>query len=238
MAKLSKTIAKRIGKAVFKYKMICPGDRILIAVSGGKDSLTLLHDFAARVKSFPVPFEIEAAHIHTEYCKCHEHMDMNAYVRDLGIAFHFVEVNISARLSEGNKMNCYWCSTQRRMELLKLAAERNCGKIALGHHMDDIIETYLMNIFYRGEVSTMLPHFRYEKFQHAVIRPLAHVPEFLIEKFAAAQGFAGLACTCNHDTRSKRRDIREMIELLYGRDKSVKNNIFKSMSCVKSGYLP
>jgi tRNA(Ile)-lysidine synthase TilS/MesJ len=123
------------------------------------------------------------------------------------------------------------------MELMRLSLELNCGKIALGHHLDDIVETYLMNICLKGEVSTMLPTFKYDRYPQTVIRPLALVKESMIIDFAKSMGLQQLVCQCPYGQNSKRKEIREAVRLLAKNNKGLRENIFKSMHQVKPRYL-
>lgn len=237
ITKLEKLISKRIGQAIFKYKMIEPGDKILMAVSGGKDSMTLLYDLIKRRKSFPVPYEILAVHIKTDFCQCCKNSDMERKFEEWGVEYRIIPVPVLERVQSGKKMNCYWCSTQRRLELMKVAEAEHCTKIALGHHLDDIIETLFMNICYNAEISTMLPRFRYRKFPYTVIRPLALVSEAQIIKFAEFKNITRLICKCPYGRNSKRLDIRNAIKKIAARDPAVRLNIYRSMSNVNLEYL-
>jgi tRNA 2-thiocytidine biosynthesis protein TtcA len=146
-------------------------------------------------------------------------------------------VPVIGRLKPGKTMNCYWCSTQRRTELIKYATEHGFNKIALGHHLDDIIETLFMNMMLKSEISTMPPVMAYEKYPVTIIRPLALVEERQILAFAEEKGFGRAVCTCPYGRNSKRRDIRKRIEALTGGSGDTKRNIFESMKHVKDGYL-
>jgi len=234
--KIEKFISKRIGRAIFNYKMIEEGDRILVGVSGGKDSLTLLYHLSKKMKSFPISFEVIAVYIKSDFCNCKE-FHVEEMIREWGIDFHVVDVAILKRVKEGEKMNCYWCSNQRRIELFNFAKKMGCNKVALGHHMDDIIETYFMNICYKGETATMLPKFKYEKFNYTVIRPLALVKEKAIIRFVNEMEIPSVTCTCPYNKNSKRLEVRSAIELLAKNDKCVKDNIFKSMSNINPEYM-
>jgi tRNA 2-thiocytidine biosynthesis protein TtcA len=130
------------------------------------------------------------------------------------------------RLKEGEKMNCYWCSTQRRTELLKYAIENNFSKIALGHHLDDIIETFFMNLCAKGEMSAMPVLLKYRKYPVSLIRPLAYLEERQIIECAAEQNILKAACTCPYGANSKRRDMRQRIADFTGNSGAVKRRIF------------
>lgn len=237
MADLEKLISKRIGQAIYKYKMIEENDKILIAVSGGKDSMTLLYDLIKRKKSFPVHYDLHAVHIKTDFCSCCKNSELENKFAEWDVQWTIKDVPVKKRLRPGKKMNCYWCSTQRRMELLKYAKEIGFNKIALGHHMDDIIETFLMNICYKSEIATMLPKFTYKKFPYTVIRPLALVYEKQIIKYAKLKGINSFLCKCPYGKNSKRLDIRKMIEALSVKDKNIRLNILNSINNVNIEYL-
>jgi tRNA 2-thiocytidine biosynthesis protein TtcA len=237
MPDIEKLVHKTIGKTMFKYKMIEPEDKILVAVSGGKDSLTMAIDFAHRKKSFPIKFDFEAIHIQSDFCTCCEKTALKQQIEGLGIKFHIVDVPIIKRLKPGKKMNCYWCSTQRRMELIKFARENGFNKIALGHHLDDIIQTLFMNICYKGEISSMLPIMQYDKYSIKIIRPLAEVKEDLIIKFIKEKEINKLVCNCPYNSNSNRKVIKEALNTFTKGNDSIKYNIFKSIENVNMKYL-
>lgn len=231
-------LTKRIAAAFLRFGMIEAGDRVLVAVSGGKDSMTLLAHLHAMAPHFQVPFTIKALHIKTDFCNCFKKNRMEETLESWGIDFEIKPVNVIGRLKPGKTMNCYWCATQRRTELLKYAAENGFAKIALGHHLDDIIETFFMNMLYKSEVSTMLPAFRYEKYPVSIIRPLALCPQSQIVRYAAAHDLTRLVCGCPYTVKSNRKDVRQRIRDLTGDDDQLRLNIFESMFHVKTGYMP
>ena len=164
------TIAKLTEIALRRYEMIEEGDRILVAVSGGKDSTTLAYDLAIKRLWWPAHYELRAIHISTDFCSCCKKSALFSLLEGWGIESVSVDVPVIGRLKPGRSMNCYWCSTQRRTELIRYAMANGFNKIALGHHLDDIVETLLMNMLYKGETSTMPPLLRYDKYPIAVIR--------------------------------------------------------------------
>ena len=232
-----KLISKIIGKTIFKYKMIEENDRILVAVSGGKDSLTLLKDFIRRQKSFPIKFEFHAIHIKSDFCKCCDKKNLSEVFEEWGTLYTILDVNIIKRLKPGRQMNCYWCSMQRRIELMKFAKDNGYNKIALGHHLDDIIETLFMNICHKGEISSMLPVLQYDKYPIKIIRPLSEVKEDLIKKYVVEQDFIIFPCACPYNMNSKRKEIRESIKAFTKGNDTIKYNIFKSINNVNMKYL-
>ncbi len=234
---IEKIIAKKIGKAIFDYKMIEDGDRILVAVSGGKDSITLLKDLVSRMKSFPIKYEIEAVHIETDFCSCCKKTKLEDIFKETRVPYHIYPVAVMGRLKPGKTMNCYWCSNQRRLELMKLAEERKCNKIALGHHLDDIAETLLMNMMFKGEMGGMLPVVKYNKFPCTIIRPLAYVREEEIIEYAGKMDILSIVCTCPFGKKSKRKEIREIIRTISKTNPNIQENILKSMHNVDMDYL-
>ena len=134
-------------------------------------------------------------------------------------------------------MNCYWCSTQRRLELMKFAESIGCNKIALGHHLDDIAETLLMNMMYKGVTGGMLPVMPYKKFKCTIIRPLAYLKEDEIITYVQSLGLTGSVCTCALGTKSKRREVREIIRKLSATNPNIQENLLKSMHNVDMEYL-
>lgn len=212
LARLSRTISRKIDRAIFSYRLIEPGDRILVGVSGGKDSLTLLRQLALKAGTFSIPFELAAVHAHTELSPDWLPARLESVAAEWGVAFRTVPFNLQARIREGMTMNCWWCSTQRRTELLHVAQEEGYTKIALGHHLDDILETFFMNLTHKGELSTMLPKMTYDKYEQAIIRPLAWVQEREIEEFVRLMGLDSTTCVCGYDATSKRKRVRRIVE--------------------------
>jgi tRNA 2-thiocytidine biosynthesis protein TtcA len=231
-------LAKLTEAAIRRYSMIEEGDRILIAASGGKDSTSMAYDLASKRRWWPVHYEIRAVHIATDFCSCCKKSALFDLLKSWDIESVSIDVPVIARLKPGFAMNCFWCSMQRRTELLAYAMKKGFTKIALGHHLDDIVETLLMNMLYKRQISTMLPVFRYSKYPVAVIRPLALCEERQVIAFAEAKGFRSAVCTCPYGVDSKRREVRARIKELTGGSSRLKRNLFDSMSNVRKEYLP
>lgn len=239
MAEKRKLLSRKIDKAIFEYNLIEPGDKILLAVSGGKDSLTMAYHIGKKQGGFPIPYEAEAIYIRSDFAGCGASLEMGKLMKEWNLPFTIIDVPIVQRLKPGKKLNCYWCSTQRRVELLRYANENGFNKIALGHHMDDIIETFFMNLFYKAEMSTMLPFMKYDKYPQTIIRPLARVSEGEIIQFAQDFGYLEGAATCPYGTKSKRLDVKRMIDALSKSEgDKIRENIFNGMNNVNYDYLP
>ena len=225
------TIARKlVSKAIFEWELIKNGDRILIAVSGGKDSTILAWALSAMRHQLKMDYELLALHISSDFCACCQKSALSGNLEDWKIPFIDLEVPIVGRLKEGRKMNCYWCSTQRRTELLRFATENNFNKIALGHHLDDIIETFFMNMMYKSTMSAMPILLRYRKFPISLIRPLSYLEEEQIIACASSLGIMSTVCTCPFGINSDRRLVRQKIANLTGSSGPVKRRILASLS--------
>jgi tRNA 2-thiocytidine biosynthesis protein TtcA len=233
-----KHLAKLVELALRRYAMIEEGDRILVAVSGGKDSTSLAYDLAMKRRWWPARYELRAIHIATDFCSCCKKSTLFDLLASWDIPSVSIDVPVIGRLKAGRSMNCYWCSTQRRTELIRYAMAEGFNKIALGHHLDDIVETLMMNMLYKGQISGMLPFLRYDKYPLSVIRPLALCEERQVIAFAGEKGFRSAACTCPYGIDSKRREVRARIAELTGGSSQLKRNLFDSMSNVNKEYLP
>jgi tRNA 2-thiocytidine biosynthesis protein TtcA len=223
-------VQKLTTKAVLERDLIREGDRILIAVSGGKDSTVLAWTLSSIRQAIKKNYDLMAIHISGDFCACCKKATLALRLEEWGIPFTDLFVPIIGRLKEGEKMNCYWCSTQRRTELLKYAVENNFNKIALGHHLDDIIETFFMNMTGKGELSAMPMLLSYRKYPVSLIRPLGYVEEQQVIACAEEKNILKAACTCPYGVHSKRRDVRKRIADFTGNSGAVKRRIFKALS--------
>jgi tRNA 2-thiocytidine biosynthesis protein TtcA len=226
----SEIVRKLAAKAILERNLIDEGDRILIAASGGKDSTVMAWALSSLRPALKKNYELEAIHISSDFCSCCKKTVLSQQLSEWDIPFTDLFVPIIGRLKEGEKMNCYWCSTQRRTELLKHAVEKGFNKIALGHHLDDIVETFFMNMTGKGELSTMPILLRYRKYPVSLIRPLAYAEEQQIIACAAEQDILKAVCTCPFGLNSKRRDMRTRIAQLTGGSGAVKRRILKALS--------
>jgi len=231
-------VKKLVVKIVMERSLICEGDRILVAVSGGKDSSVLAWALSSIRPALKINYEIAALHISTDFCACCKKSVLGQRLEEWGIPFTDLFVPVLGRLKEGEKMNCYWCSTQRRTELLKHAVENNFNKIALGHHLDDIIETFFMNLCSKGTMLAMPVLLKYRKYPVSLIRPLALIEEKQVIACAEEQNILKNACTCPYGQNSKRKDMRDRIADFAGKDSSdIKRRILKALGTGSVDYL-
>ena len=230
-------VRKLAAKAVMERGLIREGDRILIAASGGKDSTVMAWALSGLKRALKINYELEALHISSDFCACCKKSVLAGRLEEWGIPFTDLSVPVIGRLKEGRKMNCYWCSTQRRTELIKYAMENNFNKIALGHHLDDIIETFFMNMTGKGVLSAMPMYLAYRKYPLCLIRPLGYLEERQIIACAAEQNILKAACTCPYGINSKRRDIRNRISAFTNDSGAVKRRILAALSSGSENLL-
>ena len=228
-------ISKRVGRAIMDYKMLAEGDKIAVAVSGGKDSLTLLRVLNDRRKFVPIKYDIVAVHIDLGYPRSSARA-LEKYFKKIGVSYHIEKVD-TLRKTKKKDINCFWCSWNRRKALFETADRLGCTKVAFGHHKDDIIETILMNMFFHGEFSAMAPRQELFKGKIVIIRPLAYVEEDLIRKFVKQSSFSTFDCTCPHSITSHRATMGKIIRGMEKICPDVKTNIFKSAKRIKQEYL-
>ncbi|MCJ7774587.1 MAG: tRNA 2-thiocytidine(32) synthetase TtcA [Desulfobacterales bacterium] len=233
-----KALNRVIGKALNQYEMISDGDRIVVGLSGGKDSLALIWFLNERRSRIPIHYDLFAVHIEPGFDGGFSKA-LEVYCKSIGIQLRieYTDYGLQGHSSENRENPCFLCSRLRRKHLFEIADELGCSKLALGHHKDDIIETLFMNICYAGEISTMVPSQSIFDQTFTVIRPLAFADEDLIQRFAKDQCFPEFINPCPSANQSKRREIKTLLKSLYTTNRKIKGNIFRSMSHVRSDYL-
>ncbi|MFH2137166.1 MAG: ATP-binding protein [Candidatus Omnitrophota bacterium] len=224
MKKAENLIRKFMGQAIGDYNMIEPQDRILVGVSGGKDSLCLLNMLRQRQRFSPVKYEIFPVHFNEndENTKVIEQ-----YFKDYGFEYVILPKKWVKKTKRGKKP-CFNCSWERRTNLFKIARKLNCRKIALAHHKDDMIQTTLLNMFYAGDISTMVPSQEFFQGNIYIIRPLAYVEERFLEQYAKENNLPNLPFKCPHGEKSSRRLMKELIDQVAKDCPDVRTNIFRS----------
>jgi len=238
MAYREKEIRSLMGKAIHRYGLIQDGDRILVGVSGGKDSLTLLHLLHERRKRVPIEYELIPVHIDLGFGSS-RHELLKQFFEERHLSYQIEQTGIGklAHSHENRENPCFLCSWERRKLIFQLAHRLHCNKIAFGHHKDDIIETFLLNIFYSAEISTMLPLQTMFKGKITIIRPLVLIEERKIERFAREMNLPFGPSGCPSSGNTKRREIKELIRDLERKNHRIKGNIFRSLSNIKLDYM-
>jgi tRNA 2-thiocytidine biosynthesis protein TtcA len=212
--KLQAQLRGAVGKAVGDFQMIAEGDHVMVCLSGGKDSYTMLDILLSLQRSAPVRFEITAVNLDQKQPGFPAAV-LPRYLEELGVRFRIIEQNTYAvvkRVIPEGKTMCGLCSRLRRGALYRFAAENGITKIALGHHRDDIVETLFLNMFFGGRLKAMPPKLLSEDRRHIVIRPLAYVKESEIARYAAHAKFPIIPCTlCGSQTNLQRLAVKHML---------------------------
>jgi tRNA 2-thiocytidine biosynthesis protein TtcA len=213
--KLQAQLRSSVGKAIADFRMIADGDRVMVCLSGGKDSYTLLDMLLSLQRSAPIRFEIIAVNLDQKQPGFPAEV-LPGYLTGLGVPFRIIEQNTYAvvkRVIPDGKTLCGLCSRLRRGALYRFAADNGITKIALGHHRDDIVETLFLNMFFGGRLKAMPPKLLSDDRRHIVIRPLAYAAERSIERYAAARKFPIIPCTlCGSQTHMQRLVVRNMLK--------------------------
>lgn len=235
----AKEMKRLMGKAIHAYHMIEDGDHVLVAVSGGKDSLSLLWLLKERIRRIPIHYRVTAVHVDPGF-GADSAERMSAFFSIHGFEYRVIKTQIGLQAhGPNNRENpCFLCSRLRRKLLFDLAGEIGCNRIAFGHHKDDMIETFFLNVCYSAAISTMLPVQALFGGELTVIRPLYLIDEDLIRRYAGAMGWPQIHLGCPTAGKSKREEIRYMLQGLYRSNRKVKGNIFHALQNVNLDYLP
>ncbi len=213
--KLRKKLRRLMGRAIADYNMIENGDRVMVCLSGGKDSYTLLDILMNLQLSAPIDFELVAVNLDQKQPGFPEHV-LPAYLDKLGIEYHILEADtysVVKRLTPVGKTTCPLCSRLRRGMLYGAAKRLDATKIALGHHLDDVVETLFLNQFFGGRMKAMPPKLKSDDAQNVVIRPLYYVREKLIARWARAADYPIIPCNlCGSQENLQRQAIKTMLK--------------------------
>jgi len=231
-------------KAILDYQMIEKGDRILIGVSGGPDSLSLLKLLTGGLVHVTNDFSLTAGHINLGFDKTEPQgwRTLESHFQGLNIDYRIVHTRISdhALAPNARKNPCFICSFYRRREVYKVAHEEKCNKIAYGHHKDDIVETLLINILYGRKIEAMNPVQEVFWGKMHIIRPLSYTDENLLKNFAQESDLPVLRRSCPMEGRTRRQKVKELIARFQEDEKNanIRENIFKSLTHVNVALAP
>jgi tRNA 2-thiocytidine biosynthesis protein TtcA len=238
--KLDKKLCRLVGQAITDFGMIADGDKVMICLSGGKDSYTMLDILLKLRERAPISFELVAVNLDQKQPNFPEEILPN-YLRKLNIPFHIEEqdtYSIVKRVIPEGKTTCGLCSRLRRGILYRVADELGASKIALGHHRDDILETLLLNMFYAGKLKAMPPKLRSDDGKHIVIRPLAYVPEKLIQRYADSMQFPIIPCDlCGSQPNLQRAAMKKMLQEWEKVFPGRVENLFRSLHHIVPSHL-
>jgi tRNA 2-thiocytidine biosynthesis protein TtcA len=238
--KLERRLLRAASRAVRDFDLIVEGDRILVAVSGGKDSYTLLHVLMRLRERAPVSFDLVAVNLDQGQPGFPAHV-LEEHFRSLGVSYRMLKkdtYSIVKRLVPDGKTTCPVCSRLRRGILYNAAVEMGCTKIALGHHRDDLVETLLMSALYCGALKSMPARLRSDDGRNVVIRPLCYAAEEDIAAFAAAMRFPIVPCDlCGSQPNLRRRRVKELIAALSREHPAVKGNLMNALGKVVPTHL-
>lgn len=235
--KTIRRIDKRFGKGIVHYQLIAEGDKILIGLSGGKDSLALVELLGKRAQIFKPRFSVVAVHVVMANIPYQSDVDyLRAHTQAYGIPLIVRQTSFDAT-TDSRKSPCFLCSWNRRKVLFDIAKEQGCNKIALGHHMDDILETLLMNITYQGSFSTMPPQLKMNKFEMTIIRPMCLVHEADLIELAQLRGYQKQVKNCPYESQSSRTTMKGILKQLEALNPEARYSLWGSMTNIQKELL-
>ena len=235
---LSAKVNKKIGQAMGDYSMLADGDQVLLAVSGGIDSLVLAWVLKEWLKKAPVHYTLHPVHIDMGIWQ--EEMDCENPVVSLQGEMEKIGLPLLVEQSlpiNEEERNCFSCSKLRRKQLFDLASRLKCNKIGLGHHKDDLLETLFLNMFYSGNISTMVPAQHLFDDTVTIIRPLAYIEKSDVKAIGERLGLSAVSNLCPLSGDTRREQVQQIVNNIYEQIPGAKNSIFASMGNVREGYM-
>jgi tRNA 2-thiocytidine biosynthesis protein TtcA len=238
--KLAKRLRRQVGEAIADFRMIEAGDKVMVCLSGGKDSHALLDVLLLLKTKSPVPFDLIAVNLDQKQPGFPEHV-LPEYLSALGVPFRIVEqdtYSVVKRVIPEGKTMCSLCSRLRRGVLYRVATEVGATKIALGHHRDDILATFFLNLFHGGQLKAMPAKLRSDDGRHVVIRPLAYVAEADLSVYAQRRAFPIIPCSlCGSQTNLERQVVRRMMDEWEKRYPGRTESILRALTDVRPSHL-
>ena len=229
LSRHGRNLLKKMNKTVRSHNLFDDGDRICVAVSGGKDSLTLLHLMLEYRRFYPIDFTVDAVHVVSDFnphaAEIREYLE--SMFRSLGIGYALIDVEVTVG-KDGKRCDpsCFWCSWKRREVLFRHTADNGFSKLALGHHFDDVAETTLLNLIYHGSLETILPTRQFFEGAFDLIRPLFHIREREMVRYAALAGFESTRCVCPFNDLGKRQVMKRFLRDLSKESKLLHSNLW------------
>jgi tRNA 2-thiocytidine biosynthesis protein TtcA len=238
MSVLSKAVNRRIGQAMHSYSMLADCDQVLIAVSGGVDSLVLTWILNYWQHKAPIRYNIQAAYIDNGF-DSQTGDRVEEQLQKIKVPYLIKKTDFwnKATAAENGKSVCYHCARLRRNLLFSIAEQQGFNKIAFGHHKDDILETFFINLLYAGNLSTMVPRQKLFDGRLNIIRPMAYLEKKEIQNIAEEANIIPVKNPCPKDSNSKRQEARRIVESLSDLDPKVKSNMFAALSNIRQEYL-
>jgi tRNA 2-thiocytidine biosynthesis protein TtcA len=236
---MSKKMFKQVGKAIADFSMIRKNDKILVCLSGGKDSWALLDILSKLKKRAPIHFDVEAIKINPNKNQSNDDQIL-AYCEKMDVKLHIIQTNMDEIIAEKisrNKSYCAFCSRLRRGFIYTNAEKLGATKIALGHHREDFNETFLMNLIFGGQIKSMAPILKTDDKRHVVIRPLVYVSEDAIIDYAKKMEFPIATCNCGYSGFTEREKMKELMNNLQQEYPKIKETMIQSMSRIKPSHL-
>lgn len=238
--RLARRLRHQVGRAIADFRMIEDGDRIMVCLSGGKDSWTLLDILRELQQCAPVRFDLIAVHLDQKQ-PGYDAEILPAYLKSQDVPFHVIEqdtYSVVQRLVPEGRTTCSLCSRLRRGALYEFAAANNCSRIALGHHRDDIVETFFLNLFHQGRLKAMPPKLRSDDGRNVLIRPLAYCSEADIAEYSRQRDFPILPCNlCGSQPNLQRGQIKAMLAEWEKQSPGRTENIFRALTRVDPSQL-
>lgn len=231
-------VRQTAGKAINQYGMISNGENVMVAVSGGKDSLSLLEILSSRRKALPIHYHLHAVHIITEDVPYEIDVEwLKQFCEHLDVKLHIVRTKANLETA-GKKKPCFACSRNRRKELFKLTNELGIKKLAFGHHLDDAVETLVMNMTQHANISSIPPSLEMFEGKIQVIRPLILLADAEMKRYAELLGFKSLKQECPYEDHTIRKKARDIVEQMTSINPKARFNLFNSMNNIDMDYLP
>lgn len=232
-----KKLESKVKSAIYNYQLIDKDDGVMVGISGGKDSYALLDLLVHLNKSLPEKFRIEACHVQASDMPYKADEDfMKRYCKEHRIPLHFKQIFVEYNPDQ-RQPACFICSWKRRKELFSIARERGCKKLAFGHHLDDAVETLLMNMIHHSSISSIPPKLSMFNGELYAIRPLIMVHDRELVKYSQHLAFPDEVSLCPHEDKTNRKKARDLLKSMDKLNRSARENIFRAMGNIYGDYI-